>query len=268
MSKPSRPTFAFLCFLSLVSLSACELADSALKRMQSGSHHSSVASAEFRYVARQTYQAAQSRSCKGAAIDYPSELSDEIAVLRAFENQTRSSPAGFHLSLARADVGLDKSSRCWSDSDRRFAERHIEMAREDLTRGLEILPELASALPGEAVEDRLPSEVSSAFRARVAPLVWAVNPMCRLSSEASDRQIIRPATVLLGDFERRIADTPFALHFAIAKADVLFEQSITLVECASPNSDAPERMRVEREERMTSQIAAIEAQFLSRTDLR
>lgn len=267
MLKPTGPAFVVLCLSSLASLTACDIADATRNRMQSGGHSPSMASAEFRYVARQTYGAARSRSCRGASIDYASALSDQILALRNFENQTRSSAAGFHLAVARVDVDLGKTG-CWSDNDLRFAERHVQMARETLAQGLEVLPELASSLPDDALQDSLPAGVSAAFRARIVPLVWAVNPMCRLSNEASDTQIMEPATERLAELERQIARTALALHFAIAEADVLYEQSITLVECANPSSEAPELMRAAREDEMKSQIASIEAQFLTNMAVR
>lgn len=265
MLKPKGSAFLVLCLLSWASLSTCDFADATLDTMQAGSKSRSMAAAEFRYVARDTYGAAQSRSCEGASVDYATALNNQIVALRTFEDQARSSVAGFHLALARAEID---ETRCWEDRDPRFAERHVAMARERLAQGLEVLPQLASSLPNDALVDSLPAEVSAAFRARIVPLIRAINPLCPLSKEAGVEDITRTASARLADFERQIADTAFGMHFSIAEADVLYEQSITLVECGNPSSDDPEQMRTAMENEMKSQIASLEALYFTGEEVR
>lgn len=214
--------------------------------------------AEFRYLARDTYKAAQQESCRPSSVVYAVALADEIATLRDFEATMGSNGVGFQLSLARADVA-HHGFGCWVDDDPVFAQRHVSMARERLTHGLDVMAERASTLPAAAPRDGLATATSAAFRDRVARLIQAVNPQCQLSVRGDNEEIVAPARTVLNTFRRRLDGSDYALHFDIAKADVLYELSVTMVECTPPRSRTPEPVRTAIEAEVRSGIEAIES---------
>lgn len=215
------------------------------------------AAAEFRYLARSTYSVAKQESCRPSSVVYAEALADEIAGLREFES-TASEGVRFQLALARADVAHGAVG-CWADDDPRFAERHLSMARDRLTHGLEAMPRFASALPESPPRDDLAAETSVEFRFRVKRLIEAVNPQCQLSEGRDDEAILAPSRAALDAFERRLDGTAYALHFDIAEADVLYEQSVTIVECVMPQRRRQEVIRAALEADVQSDIEAIES---------
>lgn len=258
MSKLAKPAFAIVCIVSWANLAACNQDQSA--KVEGQSQAPAMAAAAFRYVARETYEAARSRSCEAPFMDYASALDDQIMAVRAFESQNRLTAAGFNLSLARADTDLNQDS-CWADDDPRFAARHLAMAKEDLDRGLDALSELAPLLTREVPADGLSGAISAAFRAQIVPLIEAVKPLCRLSNDIDNEQITAPATARLADFKRQISDTAYSLHYAVAEDDVLYRQSIVVVDCAPPLSGDAGTISLELEEDVTSRINTIQRQF-------
>lgn len=238
---------------------ACDASADGKQAAHTGNQTSAKDGAVFRYVAREVYGAAASKSCGSGSVNYAEILAGEIAALRNFEASAETENIRFQLSLARADVEL-RGGSCWNDGgDPRFEERHIAFARENLTGGLATLLGLAPGLPSDAPDDSVPSNISAEFRARIEPLVSAVNPQCQLSRSGEDDAIIAPARLALDAFEGRLQGTPYALHFDIAEADVLYLQSVTMVECAAPRPTRLTVMSAEITDKMNAEIAAIEA---------
>ena len=262
MSSQTGASFAAVCLLGWAALSACSSAGETRGGTQSESQSDAMVEAEFRHAARETYRAARSRSCEPSSVDYATALSDEVAALRNFEAQATAS-LGFHLDVAQADVEFVDTG-CWVDDDPDFAKRHVEMARKNLSYGLEVLSRLGSSLTPQAPNDGLPAALSAAFRARIASVVTTVNPACQLSNRAASEEITAAATARLAQFEQQIGSTAFALHFAIAETDVLYLQSITLTECASPQVRDPKAIGAQIDSDVASQIASIRSEFLTR----
>lgn len=253
--------FALACLILCGGGAACDAGVKAENAAHPGNQAGAEAGAEFRHVAPRVYHAAASRSCGGGSVDYAQVLADEIAALRRFEASTDTPNVQFQLSIARSDIERSGGA-CWEDGgDPRFAESHIRFARGYLTHGLATLPGLATDLPVDAPDDPLPPSVGAEFRARVEPLVQAVNPRCQLSGNGDDDAIIAPARLALDAFERRLQGSPYALHFDIAEADVLYLQSVTVVECATPHATSPAVMTTEATQKMNSEIVSIEARF-------
>jgi hypothetical protein len=82
------------------------------------------------------------------------------------------------------------------------------------------------------------------FRLAVRDAIEASRPMCAVSARAENDDIMRAARRELEAFRSKLADTAYAQQFDVAEADVLYTQSISQVECASPDATtAPEDLR-------------------------
>jgi len=174
-------------------------------------------------------------------------LAKEAEAVKAFEQRMRSTPAASQLGVALDDITWLQASgprHCWADEDPVFAKMHVQMARHGVTGGLRLLDTAQRGLGslGDAKYLTLPR--GAEFRSIVKDLVQATNPLCGISAD-SDDQILAPARAAVTDFRRRLQNTPYALHFAIAEADAEYEASITQVECADYGPDTPTELTAE-----------------------
>jgi len=251
----------------LLALAIAMLAPSGCADRTSGNSEAGAAAgagredANFRYLARGVYEALLTESCPpNRTLPRARVLTPEIAAVRAFERRTGSGPARFHVEIARHDIAYRQASGalgCLDDSDRRFAALHVERARDRVRLGLREMETLAprvTALPASLAA--LPPSRSAEFRSLVRTAVENLQPLC--AGPDSDR-ILAPARAELARFRRRLEDTPYALHFDLARADGLYERSITVAECidAAPRPAAEASRAALQETR--GQIARIAA---------
>lgn len=226
LSRPSpRGSLGMNMFLRSTILAAavlatgsCELASDLL-----GSRH---AEAHFRFVARRTYGWLFQPSCQSPpGFSRVGMLSDEIQAVRAFEQSLSGGPGSVHIQIAKSDAELTES--CWEDADLAFAQIHVTMTREQVSRGLEQMRQLAPRLRN------LPLTLASAsegaeFRLRTRRLIESIHPLC---TTAFDDQIFAPARERVRRFASELTGSEFAAHFDVAKRDIEFEQSRVVVEC-------------------------------------
>jgi hypothetical protein len=202
--------------------------------------------AEFRDVARGTYENLIQESCEGKpALRRAVVLAPEIAAMRAFEAEMRSAPAGAQLALALSDIEYRKATGtlgCWNDSDPRFARRHVEMSREGAIEGLKRLRQLGPHQPPLPELGGLDPPRAAAFRALVRDLAAYLEGRCQHTRLGGNDAILAPARMEFDRLRRRFASGPHALQFAVAEADTRYATSQTMVECADPGSEPPEAL--------------------------
>lgn len=223
--------------------------------------HQRSAEADFRDSARRAYKMVLMESCqRNPAFARSRVLAPEIALLDQLEAELAESNAGYQLEIARRDIEASGAG-CWSDSDPRFAQRHVEMAREDFGRAYRRLVSLAPQLAGPWPHDPLPPEISASFRKAVSALPLTGEVMCRISEYRDDRWIMGPAWQAVSAFRESLKGTAYAAHYDMAREDAVFIESITVVECAAPSRDAPEEVRDAVERHAASTIANIRRDF-------
>lgn len=221
--------------------------------------------ARFRYVGRDVYRASLMESCEvDPALLRATVLARENAALRNFEVRMRSGPAAHHLEVARSDVEFRRASGalgCWQDSDPRFAELHVQMARESVRRGVDEMEKMVSELaPLGASMTGLASPDKAEFRSLARTIIESLTPLCVITSTASNEEILGPARAELARFGARLQPTPYALHFALAEADALYERSQTVAECADPGSESAAdvaRNALHQTRRQIAQLVAV-----------
>jgi hypothetical protein len=238
-----------LFFLSVLACSGCsiEKADPAK-------------SAEFRFVARDIYADLLSPSCDApAGFNRHELLRSELDAVSKFERQVKGTEPGNQLAIARQDVQYSQQTGkgCWNDDDLRFAKLHVEMTKKTVRNGLGTLRSLRPDLGSESDSLLTGSDDQSAFRYDVSLLVQMVSPMCDLHIERKNDELLTPAKREVDHFEQTLAGTSYAAHYAIAKEDVAYKQSITIVECADRSDQPPNLISAGALADAKKQIAAV-----------
>jgi hypothetical protein len=203
--------------------------------------------AEFRSLARHMYSSLEQPSCDALkGFDRGDYLKDEADAVRRFEAGVKATPAWGHLVIAREDARyeVERGEGCWSDPSRSWALRHVEMTKDDVEATLPQLTGLVSAL-GELSIDlgNEPAEMAE-FRYLARQMLASITPQCQLtaSTSVSDKEVLRPASNAVARLKNELANTRFAVHFAIAEADEAYRRSITLVECVEPSTADPQKI--------------------------
>lgn len=214
-------------------------------------------SARFRLAARELYIALDAPSCGAPkGFDRKAQLKPEHAATKAFEDRLGTTGAAFQLAVARADA--QRQLGCWNDGDIAFARMHVDMTRERVASSLVTLRQLLPRLDQVPVQEPIPAR-SAEYRDLVCKLVTAVQPRCPLSRGGSDAEILAPSLEAVRQFQAGLPGAAYRHHYAIAKADVDLEQSMTLVECAEPSPVSPDRLRDDLLTDVRRQIAALQA---------
>lgn len=214
-------------------------------------------SAEFRLAARQLYTALDAPGCRPLkGFDRKAQLAPEYAATKAFEAWLGTTGAAFQLAIARADAQY--RAACPSHYDLAVAKNQAEMAREKVASRIITLRQLLPALDQVPVQEPIPAR-SAEFRYLARGLVTSVQPLCPLASGTADAEILAPSLETVRQFQAGLPDAVHRHHYAIAKADVDLEQSMTLVECAAPSKEAPGKIRDDLLADVRKQIAALEA---------
>lgn len=214
-------------------------------------------SARFRLAARELYIALDTPSCGAPkGFDRKVRLEPERAAIKAFEDRLGTTGAAFQLAVARADA--QRQLGCWNDGGIAFAKRHVDMTREQVASSLVTLRQLLPRLDQVPVQEPIPAR-SAEYRDLVRKLVTAVQPRCPLSSGGSDAEILAPSLEAVRQFQAGLPGAAYRHHYAIAKADVDLEQSMTLLECAAPSNDRSDKIRGDLLTDVRRQIAALQA---------
>jgi len=205
-------------------------------------------SARFRMAARQVYGALEAPACgTSSSASSDMRLVPERAAIAAFEARLGTTGAAFQLAVARADARYRLDCR-----------GHGDTTRAQVAGALAELQKLLPRLDQVPVQESIPARAAE-YRDLVRRLVFTVQPQCALSRGTADSSILAPALEAVRQYQARLPDPVHRHHYAIAKADVDLEQSMTLVECAAP-SDAPaERLRADLLADVRRQVAALEA---------
>jgi hypothetical protein len=192
------------------------------------------------------YADLQSPSCHApSGFSRKALLRAETEAVSSFERDVKGTEAGQQLALAQQDIRYKQKADggCWNDGDPDFAEMHVQMTKESVRNGLEKLRRLSGRLGSGAMGGLDEATDSSEFRYRVRDLIETVRPMCDLHAERANDELLAPARREVHRFKRSLRDTPYALHFAIAEADVAYEQSVTLVECSERSTQPSDQIR-------------------------
>lgn len=242
--------------VACASLASCDVQDDSAPVLGTDNTHLAAGGAEFRFAARQVYQ-----PCQRPLMNAPGGRSTEAEDLRELQDLPSGDVLRFQIGVVLADLEF-AGDHCLADDEPEVARRRLAAARENWVRDVVALAgDRAIRLPGRAPTDPLSPEKGAIFRARITPLVESVTPSCQLTARGDDDAILEPARRALDAFEQRLRGTPYALHFDIAEADVLFLRSITVTECAAPDPADPGTMSARREAEMTARIATIENEF-------
>lgn len=144
------------------------------------------------------------------------------------------------------------------DSDPVFALKHVNMTKEEVRLGLEQMRELAPMLRPLALASGSASTAAE-FRLGVRRLIGAIAPQCPVAAGFPNDQVLAPARERVDQFERGLSGSSLAAQFDVAKADVEFELSRTVVECFLPESRELELVRqllLQDVEEMISELQA------------
>lgn len=196
------------------------------------------AAAEFRFKAREVYEALLMPSCPPTPARRRVPLiAAETEAVRRFEAKAGSGPLRLQLEVARGDVerSLSIGENCWADSDPAFADIHTRMVRDRVKGGIEQMERLAPALQSLPRSSEVPSGRGVAFRALTRELVEMVNPQCQIDTEEGNDTIAAPAKAELARFKQMLNGSPYRLHFDMAEADADYVRSLTSVECIEPS---------------------------------
>jgi hypothetical protein len=200
--------------------------------------------APFRAAVRDVHDALLTESCKeDPSLARANVLAREREAVAALEGRYGSGPAGFHIAVATSDVRQRQSSGtlgCWEDSDPAFAKKHVEMARNAVRLGLKEMEVNAPGLtsPPSPATGLDPLKAAE-FRSFVRDLSELLNPLCQITTAGENDQILASATTEALRLRQRLQETPYAIHYDIAAADLFFEQSLVVAECADPALTSP-----------------------------
>jgi hypothetical protein len=201
-------------------------------------------SARFRLAARELYSALGTLPCSS-----PKGLEPERAALKAFEARLGTTGAAFQLAVAQADIRY--RPECPNNGP-------LDEVRARIADNLAILWKLLPRLDQVPVQEPIPAR-SAEYRALVGKLVTTVQPLCTLSSQATDAEILAPSLDAVRQFQARLPGAAYRHHYAIAKADVDLEQSMAVVDCMTPLEKSPDRLRDDILADVRRQIAALQA---------
>jgi hypothetical protein len=231
---------------------------------QPASDAAAAAAAEFRFHAKDSYQALNTESCRpDPALRRAVVLAGERRAMRAFEARMASTPLGFQLAIAREDAAyaLAAEHGCWDDSDPRFARSHVQMALDQASAGLRRMEEMAPALAASLPEATAPEADQAALRRRFFQLAEAALGPCPLSTRAGNDEILGPARAELRRLRRRLEGTPYALHYDLAESDAAYHWSVYRVSCVDPASGSPADARRDALASIRRSIAEVESKL-------
>lgn len=246
----------------VIAIALAALVGPSCQAFQSDPFKSPPIEAEFRWHAREMYASLRKPSCEAPpGFDRTPKLKEEYHAVRSFERQSHATPAQFHVEIASADAALEqaKDEGCWMEySELVWANKHVKMTKKEVRGTLErlraIAPSLQESLPRNGA---VPSNAPE-FRYLVRQLVRYSRPQCPLTASAKNVQVMGSAQREIARFRKTLKGTPFAGHFDIAQADVAYEMSITMVECAAPSRTEPAMITQYNVAHVRRQMAALE----------
>jgi len=222
-----------------------------------------MADAEVRSIARKIYGDLSRPSCSAPpGFDRKARLGEARAAVTAFEARAAGTGLAFPLAVARADAAYEQAhvGGCWVDDDIDFAEMHVEMTRETVEGGLEMLAPLLTRTPSSSFGP-LSAEDSAAFRAEVSDLTRLVRPLCAITTRSDNDAIVAAARAEAARFRQRIEGTPWALHYDLAEEDVVYWNRQVMMDCADPGATAPDVESAEMLADARGRIAALESEM-------
>lgn len=241
-------------FLSALTVAACDEGRTSAFGTSSGE-------AEFRARAHDLYASLNQPSCNVLeGFDRRDHLADEFRAIGQFETLVRATPAWSHLEVAREDAfyRLMRDDRpCWNDPTHVWAEKHLEMTKESVREILPQLEALAPSLRPIRIDGGL--KHAAEFRYLVRRLPFNFSSACSITASVSNEEVMGPASNVVSELERELANTPFADQFEIAEADVAFTSSEMVFECAPPSTASAQQVSLSMESEARRQVAEIRA---------
>lgn len=216
--------------------------------------------AEFRWRAKDMYSSLRMPSCAAPkGFERDAHLKVEYEAVALFEQQALSGAAHDHLQIASADAAFEQSRNdgCWMEYSKLvWAEKHLEMTKEIVRATLPRLQIIAPSIDQGLSDGSAASDDTPKFRYLVRQLVAFTRPLCPLIASAKNEQVNGPALHELAQFRKSLEGSPFALQFDVAQADMTYELSQTVVECADPSESDMKTVRIQRVADVKRQIKA------------
>lgn len=204
---------------------------------------------ELREKAGEMYEALWQESCPPISIYPRSELFADLArKIEQSESRWAGSSLGQQIQLAKQKTAFRRhlgDLGCWADNDERFAKKHLAWARTDIEQFLAKAEksDIADVAENLVIDPMLAD--SAEFRIRVEDLVGSLTPLCQLSTQANNRDVVSSARQMVDAFRQEIGHSPFATHFDIAREDAEFRLSRILVECAEAGTESRDQLETE-----------------------
>jgi len=231
-----------------------------LAPMTRAGHDLPATSTVFRSHARKMYEDLLMASCgTPAGFDREAILKPDRDAVRALEQRLSTTSAAPHLAIAREDVAykFTKETHCWADyDDPAFAKIHTDMIHRSVSIYSAGVAKLASAL------DPLPAAAAPAnaaeFRYNAWGLVEGTLPLCSWTTKGSNGEVLAAARKEIGSFEDRLKGSAYAIHFAVAREDAVYDRSRRVAECDGPGHDSVAKLSAQALATAKSQIARLE----------
>jgi hypothetical protein len=239
------------CFIVSVALAGCGAAGTDAPDTPEEMAAAASSGAEFRWHAKMAWLRLDDPCDFGPGLERSKVLVAERRAVADLENRIADSPASLHLDVARADAAFEQALPPKPDcSPASLAlgsppETRIGYARRDLSVALarmDVLTHWATGLG--PLTDTIPATAGAEFRhlARGVENVLALR--CPFSMKEDRFHTLADVRDEAMRFRERIGKTPFAIHYAIADADIDYEHMIVMVECADPDTpDTEQRVR-------------------------
>lgn len=216
---------------------------------------------EARRVARNMYHDLMVTSCTPAPDVSPETFFvDERRLVRRLE-KPEDSPLASQLRIAKADAALfiDVQRSCAADSEPWYPRARIESSRKEIRPAVTQLEAMAKRGQLRQLETTLASEHAAAYRMEVRDLVWQVNPLCEISVNAGNDDVVAPARSSMREYKRSLRNTPYGLQFEIAEADASYEISMTMVECANPGTESLRELQSQHSQDVSERLKRLRA---------
>jgi hypothetical protein len=203
---------------------------------------SDAGAAEFRWHARQAYEAANQPCDFAPGVRRDQALANERQRLAKFEARMSGTPAKLQMDIARADVTYEAKLPPRPDCSPEMlallspAETRIGFSKSEIASAISRMESQAPALADiELSTNENFASAGAKLRYVARQLFELANPRCSLSTRAANDAILGPMRT---EITRYRGSLPAAdsIQVDIAEADVEFIHSITEVECASPDA--------------------------------
>lgn len=228
-----------LLFVGLGQTATFATLDNAERTSISVSLSNSNSPEEFRDVARNMFEALESRPCYNSRdVDWDTALKSDYESVAQLERDFAGSSAGSHLTIAKDDAAYEHAISvargvCISNSQSRNPREHVEYIHRKVAGYISQLREMSLGVNAQPAADLL--ENAAGFRYSVRRLTEMYHSLCPWTSLGSNFEVFARGRAELEKFEQRIHQTPWSDQYEIAKSDVIYQRSQVIPECDEPD---------------------------------